>query len=126
MAVVTPVGAREGQTIKYTVSGSAVTQYQVIELGNADGIIGVALEDGAVGETISVAIEGVWTFPKVSAAVIAAGESVDWDTSAGAVDDNAATSATGDYPSFGLAMAAGANGETSILVRLIPKPVAIA
>lgn len=118
MASVTPVGAREGQTINYTVSGSAVSQWEIIELGTNSGMIGVALEDGAVGDTIAVAIDGVWTFPKTSGAVIALGEAVDWDTSAGSVDDDQATSATGDYPNFGTAMEAAGSGVTTIKVKL--------
>lgn len=61
------------------------------------GLLGVAMNDGLNGETIDYAVEGVFEIPKVSAAVIARGDSVLWDASAAAVDDNAAIPAAGDF-----------------------------
>ncbi len=83
-------------------------------------MIGVALTDIASGETGAVAIEGVYTMPKVSAAVFVQGEKLIWDTSAGAFDDSAATPATGDITGAAVAMVAGANGETTCTVKLTP------
>lgn len=118
MAVATPVGYQPGDVIEYT-AGGAVSQYEIIELGNNSGLIGVALEAAAAsGDIIGVAIGGVFTFPKVSGAVIAQCEAVDWDTSAGEVDDDQATSATGDYPNFGTAVEAKGNGTTTVRVKL--------
>lgn len=101
----------EGDVIQYT-AGSDISAGDVVVVGN---ILGVALVNIATGATGSVAIRGRFTVPKVSAAVIAQGESLVWDVSAGAFDDNAATPATGDVSGPpAVAAAAGANTETSI------------
>lgn len=105
----------EGISIQHTASGSALAAGDPIVIGEQ---IGVALVDIAVGETGTVALSGVFTLPKVSAAVIAAGESVIWDASAGEFDDNAATPATGDVSGCCVAMEAAGNGVTTIAVKL--------
>jgi predicted RecA/RadA family phage recombinase len=105
----------EIRTIKYTAGGTIVVD-QILVLGAAasgvDGKkawVGVAREAMASGDVGIVAVSGVWEFPKVSAAVIKAGESVGWDASAGEVDDNLMTSAAGDVNQFGCAMADAGN-----------------
>lgn len=108
----------EGTRIEKTLSGT-VSAGDVDVVGT--GLLGVALEDGVSGDTIVYAIEGVFKIPKVSAAVIAAGEQVLWDVSAdsgnGEADDDAATPATGDFLA-GYAMEAAGNGDTTVLVRI--------
>ena len=74
-------------------TGSAVVSGQVVVFGQTLAIAKGAIANGAVGE---VAVECSATVPKVSAAVIAQGEALTWDVSAGKFDDNAATPATGD------------------------------
>lgn len=86
-----------GNVLPYTVpAATTITSGQVVKAGN---ILGVALSGGTAGDVIQLGF-GVFTVPKVSAAVIKAGESLTWDVSAasgaGAFDDNAATPATGD------------------------------
>lgn len=85
-----------GDVVQYT-AGADITAGSVVKMGNT---LGVALVDIANGSTGSVAVKGVFRVPKVSAAVIAVGESLVWDVSAnsgaGAFDDNLATPATGD------------------------------
>lgn len=105
----------EGISIQHTASGSALEAGDVIRIGQQ---LGVALVDIAVGATGTVALSGVFTLPKVSGAVIAAGESVIWDASAEAFDDNAATPATGDVSGCCVAMEAAGNGVTTIAVKL--------
>lgn len=112
---------QEGNVIDY-VCGADVVSGQVIELKHC---IGIALSDGASGDTIAVAIEGVFTLPKVSAAVWAAGEKLSWDTSAGAFDDSAATPASGDMTGAAIGIAAGANGETTAAIKLTPGNVTL-
>lgn len=114
-----------GKIITWTNgTGSAVTAGTVVVVGQT---LGVALVDIANGSTGSVAIEGVYTVPKVSAAVIAQGEALTWDVSAGEFDDNAATPATGDVtgPPAVAAEAAG-NGVTSFDVRFTGVPGTVA
>lgn len=102
------------------VAGSNISNGAVVRIGQ---ILGVALTAIASGATGSVAISGVFRLPKVSAAVIAAGESLTWDASASAFDDNAATPATGDVQgAAAVAMEAAGNGVTSLLVKLTGIP----
>jgi predicted RecA/RadA family phage recombinase len=74
-------------------TGGDITSGTVVVVGN---ILGVALQDIADTTTGSVAIRGRFTCPKVTAAVIAQGDSLTWDVSAGKFDDKAATPASGD------------------------------
>ena len=113
-------------TVPYTASGADVAKDTIVILGTVNGLkssIGVAMktiEDGNTEEG-AIAVSGVFEFPKVSAAVIVAGEGCNWDASAGEVDDNAATAAVGDVEDFGKAMQAGANGGTTILIDIGPQ-----
>ena len=101
-------------------TGSAVSANDVVKLGNT---LGVALVDIANGATGSVAIRGVFTVPKVSGAVIAQGESLTWDVSAGKFDDNAATPASGDVTgAAALAWEAAGNGVTELDVYFTGAP----
>lgn len=81
------------------------------------GLIGVAQSDGVSGDEIEYAIEGVWKLPKVSGAVITQGQQVLWDSSAGAVDDDQATPASGDFL-CGYAWESAGNGVTEIAVKI--------
>ena len=110
---------QDGDVIQYT-AGSNISAGAVVKIGQ---ILGVALNDIASGATGPVAIEGVYTVPKVSGAVIAKGESLTWDVSAGAFDDNAATPATGDVTGApAVAWEAAGNGVTSFKVKFTGTP----
>lgn len=108
------------------VNGSGVDKVsgQVVVVGK---VLGVCLVDIANGATGSVALDGVFSVPKVSGAVIAQGENLTWDASAAAFDDNAATPATGDVtgPPAVAFEAAGA-GVTSLLVKFTGVPGTVA
>ena len=112
-----------GETLDYTNSGSAISSGDVVVIGN---IMGVAMTDIANGATGAIAIEKVFTLPKVAGAVIAQGEKVIWDVSAGAFDDSEATPATGDVSGCCIAMEAAGNGVTSIAVKLNVGPGTVA
>ena len=105
----------EGKTIDYVNAGSAISSGDVVVVGN---LLGVALVDIANGETGAVAICGVYELPKASAAVIAQGETINWDVSAGNVDDNLATPATGDLSGGCVAVDAAAATTTVVNVAL--------
>lgn len=119
----------DGNVIQWTNgTGSAVASGQVVKVGN---LIGVALVALAIGETGSVAVEGVFSgVPKVSGAVFAQGEKLVFDVSAsgglGAFDDSAATPATGDVTGGAVAWVAGADGETTCTIKLTPGNSAVA
>ena len=85
------------------IAGSAISAGDVVVMGN---IIGVALEDIANGAVGPVQIDGVFDVPKVTAAVIAQGESLIYDVSASAFDDGSATPASGDVSNCCVAMEA--------------------
>ena len=116
---------QEGKILNYTNAGSAIAAGDVVVVGE---IIGVALNAIANGATGPVQIEGVFNLPKVDAAVIAQGESLTWDVSAGKFDDNAATPATGDVtgPPAVAAEAKGATTDALIAVRLTGVPGTVA
>ena len=108
-----------GNVIDYT-AGANISAGDVVVIGN---IIGVAINDIANGATGSVATRGVFTVPKVSGAVIAQGESLVWDVSAGKFDDNQATMAEGDiFGAAACAWEAAGNGVTSFDVYLTGVP----
>lgn len=104
---------QDGKVITIT-AGAAYVSGQVVALGNVLGIATEAIANGAVGE---VCLEGVHTVPKVSGAVIAQGETLTWDVSAAAFDDNAAVPASGDITGAAcFAFEAAGNGVTSLQV----------
>ncbi len=106
---------QDGDVIQYTAGGT-IAAGAVVKMG---GTLGVALVDLTSGVTGSVAIQGVFELPKVSGAVIAQGESLVWDVSAGAFDDNAAIPASGDVSgASAIAWEAAGNGVTTLAVRL--------
>lgn len=106
-----------GDSLNHT-AGSAYSEGDTVELVDTNtGTLGVALTDIASGAVGAVGITGVYDLPKVSGAVIAQGGAVFWDTSANAVDDDAATKATGDF-TCGTAMEAAGSGVTTIAVKL--------
>lgn len=108
-----------GKVIDYTAAAD-ITAGSVVKIKN---ILGVALTDIANGDTGSVQIDGVFEVPKVSGAVIAQGESLTWDVSAAAFDDNAATPATGDVTGApAVAFEAKGNATTTLLVKFTGVP----
>lgn len=114
----------EKTTVTYTCTGAVtVDSERVFGSTNAAGAsVGVAQVAGATGDIITYDIAGVYTMPAVTGAVIAQGETVNWDSSAGKVDDTAHTLAVGDVGDFGVAMAAKAAAATAttVVVKLLP------
>lgn len=104
-----------GDVLTYTNgTGSAIDAGAVVKLGaTGNATLGIALTDIANGASGSVQIRGVFTVAKVSAAVFKQGESLIWDASASAFDDNQATPASGDVSGSVIAAADGANLETT-------------
>lgn len=101
-------------------TGGSKSAGSVIKMGNVLGVALVTIADGATG---AVQVGGVFTVPKVSGAVIAQGESLTWDVSAGAFDDNAATPASGDVTgAAAFAAEAAGNGVTSFDVMFTGAP----
>lgn len=110
-----------GKVLQYANSGSAIAAGDVVVIGK---ILGVALVDIAATSGVgSVMIDGVFTLPKVTTAVIPQGSHLLWDVSAGKFDVGTATPATGDVSGPpAVAFAAGANGDTTLQVKLTGVP----
>ncbi|MEY2654686.1 MAG: hypothetical protein RLZZ524_1714 [Pseudomonadota bacterium] len=107
-------------TVAYTAGGTIAVDDILVVGTNSKACVGVACEGMVSGDVAVVDIGGCYVMPKVSAAVIKAGETVDWDVSAGEVDDNQATSASGDVADFGVALEDAGNAVTTIKVALTP------
>lgn len=117
----------DGNVIQWTNNtGGIVASGRVVKIGNA---LGVALVTLAIGETGSVAVEGVFNgVPKVSAAVFVQGEKLIFDVSAGQgeFDDSLALPAAGDVTGGAIAWVAGAAGQTTCTIKLTPGNTAVA
>lgn len=98
----------------------AVVSGQLVAIG---AILGVSQGDVAADTEGTAQICGVFSVPKVSGAVIAKGETLTWDVSAAAFDDNLAVAAAGDIVGAGaFAFEAAGNGVTTMLVKLTGVP----
>jgi predicted RecA/RadA family phage recombinase len=96
----------EIRTALYT-AGADIAVDDIVVLGVIDAKksrVGVARQNIASGETGIVAVSGVFEFPKITGAVIKAGESVNWDSNPGGVEDNAHVTGAGDVAQFGCAL----------------------
>ena len=112
----------DGPSITLTAA-AAIQSGDLVVMGSAGVVtVGVAAGDAAIGEQVEVFIEGEFSLPAVTGAAFEAGESVDFDSSAGLVDDNAMTAAAGDVSDFGIAMEtiASAGAGSSVKVKLTP------
>lgn len=110
---------QKGDVLTITAA-AAFASGQVVAVGNTLGVATGAIASGAVGE---LALTGVYTVPKVSGAVIANGETLTWDASAAAFDDNLATPASGDITgAAAVAFEAAGNGVTSMAVKFTGVP----
>lgn len=125
MATATFVKEGRGVTTGIYNAPGAVAADEIVIAGDAGAVsVGVAREATAAAGPVVVAFGGVWSFPKVSGAVIKAGESVNWDADAEAVDDNQATPATDDAAGFARAIEDAGSGTTTVKVELLG-PVAL-
>lgn len=104
--------SHEGRVIDYVnTTGAAIASGAVVKMNN---VLGIALADIAIGATGPVGFGVFRDIPKVNGAVIAQGESLTWDVSAGKFDDNLAVPAAGDVTGAAAyaAAAAGAGTDT--------------
>lgn len=108
-------------------SGVAVLSGAIVVVGSAaDAALFVAMGDIAVDAKGVLGYNCEVEAPKVSAAVFAQGESLTWDVSAIAFNDNQATAASGDVQgAASRAEAAGANTEATCRVWLTGIPSAL-
>jgi len=114
---------QRGDVLTIPAAAGAIASGQVLRVGN---LLGVAAHAAAVGAPVEVNLAGVYVVPKVAGAVIAQGETLTWDASAAAFDDNAAAPATGDVTgAAAVAWEAAGNGATSLAVKFTGVPGAL-
>lgn len=94
---------------------TAVTSGVPFILGS---LLAIPVTTAASGEMVAAQIEGAFTFPKLSTAVIAVGAKLHWDVSAG--EFIVAASAVGDLENCAVAIAAAGNGATTVTAKLLP------
>ena len=102
-----------GKTIAF-IAGAAISSGALVKIGN---LLGVALHDVASGAQGQAAIEGEFTVPKLSTAVITAGLPVAFSVANGYVFLNAAA-ATGDLTSCAVAVEAAGNPSNFVKIKL--------
>ncbi|CAM3933800.1 DUF2190 family protein [Paracoccus yeei] len=90
---------------------AAVLSGGVVVAGN---LVGIAQGDAAAGETVDVALTGVWEIPKTAADSFAVGDRVFWNASTGL-----ATSTVGSNARVGTAAEAAAASTGAVRVRLV-------
>jgi len=110
---------QHGDVVDYTNAGAPIASGAPVIIGsNGSALIGVALVAIPTGATGSVALEGVFLLPKLSAAVIGQGELVMFDASLGVFDDSLAVPAVGDVTNSAYAFSAAGAGQTTVEVSL--------
>lgn len=105
-----------GDVIEVTLA-EPVTSGQAVVLGDT---LGVALGNATAGQSVAVALEGVWALPKVAGATFPIGSKLLWDASEGAFDAPDAVAAPGDLLGCALACEPGIDGATTVEARLTP------
>lgn len=97
------------------VAPAAVTSGVPFLLGS---LLLVPVTSAASGADVAASCEGVFTFPKLSTAVITAGAKLHWDVSAG--EFIVASTAAGDLENCAVAVTAAGNGTTTVVAKLLP------
>jgi predicted RecA/RadA family phage recombinase len=110
---------QDGRTLPWTNdTGADIASGDPVVIGNLIGVAAVDIADGASG---SVAIEGVFSLPKVSGSsghAISQGSKVLFDVSVGKFDVGTATAAAGDISGCCVAVAAAATTATTVDIKL--------
>ena len=104
----------------YVQPGDSITLTAAAAASSGDGVLvgslfGIASGDAAIGDKLVLTTKWVFDMPKVSTDMMAVGDVVYFDESAGLVttDDD-----TGTNPRIGLAVTAAGNPSGSVNVRL--------
>ena len=99
---------QNGTTLPLVMT-AAVVSGQLINIGKFTGVCAV---NGAIGDTVEVALTGVYSLPKASADVYSQGAQLK-------TDGTGLVTAAGTIV-FGVAAAAAGAGSTTVLARLTP------
>lgn len=101
---------QNGHVITVTAPAGGVSSGDGVLVGSVFGIAAYAAPEG---ESVEIAIGGVFEMPKDSTAILAIGDAVAWDAAA----KHVTAPGVGLYP-IGVATAAAGNGATTTAVRL--------
>lgn len=100
--------------------GDSITVTAAAAASSGDGVLvgslfGIASGDAGIGDNLVLTTRGVFDMPKPSTDVLAVGDPVYWDDTAGlaTADDD-----TGSNPRIGLAVTVAGNPSASVHVRL--------
>lgn len=105
----------DGKTVSFAAGGTIASG----DLDVISEIMGVAQNDAVSGETITYAIEGVFTLPKTTGTAWAIGDLVDFDSSAGECHVGL-TPAAGDIAAMGVCTKVAASADATGEVKLTP------
>lgn len=101
---------QEGERINYTIpAATTIASGDVVVIGN---LAGIAVTGGTTGDTIAVALEGVYQLPKPTDLAVTQGDRVYWDTATKRV-----TKTTTHKP-LGTAFASAASSAATVNVRI--------
>ena len=98
------------------VAAATITSGSVVVVGDC---VGIAANDGASGDEVTVHVEGVFEVPKTAGTAWSLGDSLDFDVSASAFHKGL-TEAAGDVSNCAVAAASAAAGATTAAVKLTP------
>jgi predicted RecA/RadA family phage recombinase len=104
---------QDGNVINH-VAAAALTSGVMFRLGT---LLAVPVTDAAIGEEVAVRIGGVTRLPKVTATVMAQGDSLDFDASEGKLDAGI-TPAAGDLENCCVVTQAADGSATEVEVLL--------
>lgn len=101
---------QEGERIDYTIpADTTIASGDVVVIGK---LAGIAVSGGTTGDTIAVALEGVYELPKASSLTVAAGDQLFFDTTGKVVTK------TATHKPLGIAFRASASSATKVQVKL--------
>lgn len=103
---------RQGHKVNIVLT-AAVAPGAGVKVGS---IFGVATQGGAIGATVTLDVEGVYTLPKLSSDVVAQGAPLYWDDTA----NKRLTTTAGSNKFVGWADQAQIAGDPTANVRLVP------
>lgn len=110
---------QDGRVLDVTLEAAAISGGVVTK----GALFGIAVSNGAIGDTIAVHVEGVFRLPKATGTALAAGTPVTW--AAGNSNVISGAGASGDTASFGYVTEDAASAATEVLVRLTPGTAAV-
>lgn len=95
----------------HVVAGGTVASGDVVKTGS---VVGVAINGGGSGDTISVAVCGVYSVKKKTTDVVAQGTALYWDAGNSEMTVTSTSNTLAGY-----AWEAAGNGVTSVNIRLL-------